>query len=149
LEDSAKVGPLAIPPWQFDYRLGRTLPCCFGMTPEQRAQITYRNERWRSVCAGVLETAGNTFMLLLAVRYFQAGAMTKALVAGGGSCGLLLSPLVVNVTQRLGWPATVAGSRILFIGALACLIAAFSPLSATWLYAGACVLSLTLSLIHI
>lgn len=113
------------------------------MTPDQRAQITYRNERWRSLCAGILETAGNTFMLLLAVRYFQAGAMTKALVAGGGSCGLLLSPLVVNGTQRLGWPATVAGSRILLLGSLACLAAAFSPLRATWLYAGGCVLALT------
>ena len=82
------------------------------MSPTERTQITYRQERWRCVCAGLLETAGNTFLLLLAVRHYQAGSMAKALIAGGGSGGLLLSPLAVNLTHRLGWPLTDSDAAI-------------------------------------
>ncbi len=112
------------------------------MSPTERTQITYRQERWRCVCAGLLETAGNTFLLLLAVRHFQAGSMAKALIAGGGSGGLLLSPLAVNLTHRLGWPLTRAASRILFLGFLASLAAAFSPREAVGIYAIGSVLAL-------
>ena len=54
------------------------------MTAENRTELTYRYERWRAISAGVLETAGTTFLLLIAVRGYQAGAWAKALVAGGG-----------------------------------------------------------------
>ena len=57
------------------------------MSPTERTQITYRQERWRCVCAGLLETAGNTFLLLLAVRHFQAGSMAKALIKGSEGTG--------------------------------------------------------------
>lgn len=113
------------------------------MSPDERMRQTYRYERWRCLCAGVLETAGNTFLLLLAVRYFHAGAVAKALVAGGGSVGLLLSPVAVHVTQRLHWPTTLAAARLLLLGFVACLTAAVSPRDAVWLYAPACVLALT------
>ena len=113
------------------------------MSPTERMRLTYRHERWRCVCAGILETAGNTFLLLLAVRYFHAGAIVKALVAGGGSVGLLLSPVAVHLTQRLGWPSTLAASRLLLLGVVACLTAAVCPRAAGWLYAPACVLALT------
>ena len=112
------------------------------MSPARRLQLTYRHERWRCLCTGILETASNTFLLLIAVRHFQAGALAKALVAGGGSLGLLLSPVAVHVTQRLGWPSMRAASWLLRLGCAACLVATACPHDASWLYAPACVLAL-------
>src|SRR5512140_713311 len=82
----------------------------------REARQTYRFERWRAVASGILETAGTTFLLLIAVRWFQAGATAKALVAGGGSLGLMLSPVVVSLVARLGWPTAQAASRIAATG---------------------------------
>lgn len=113
------------------------------MSPAECTRITYRQDRWRCLCAGVLETAGSTFLLLLAVQYFHAGAVAKALVAGGGSFGLLLSPVAVNLTQRLGWSPTRAASWLLTAGFLSSLVAALSPTRDVWLYVPGCVLALT------
>lgn len=66
--------------------------------------------------AGIIETAGHTFLLLIAVRYFHAGAMAKALVATGGSVGLLLSPLVVSTVETLGLPTARAALRLALVG---------------------------------
>ena len=59
------------------------------MFEEYRTERTYRYELWRAGAAGILETAGSTFLLLIAVRWFNAGAWSKALIAGAGSLGLL------------------------------------------------------------
>src|SRR5437867_9611860 len=87
-------------------------------------EITYRYERWRAVTSGILESATSTFLLLIAVRWFEAGALAKALVAGGGRFGLLLSPLVVAVVSTRGWPAAEAASGLLVVGAGRILLAA-------------------------
>lgn len=97
------------------------------MAAENRTQITYRNERLRAAAAGILETGANTFLILIAVRGYQAGAFSKALVAGGGSLGLLLTPLVVFFVTTRGWPAAVAASRLLYTGAAAFFCAALVP----------------------
>ena len=87
----------------------------------------YRYELWRALSAGVLETAGSTFLLVIAVRHYDAGALAKALVAGGGSLGLLLSPLVVSQVTALNWPISRAASRLLALGAAAFFLAALVP----------------------
>ena len=73
------------------------------MTLSTRTALTYRHERWRAVASGVLETAGTTFLLLIAVRWFHAGALAKAFIAGGGSLGFIFSPWIVSRVERLGW----------------------------------------------
>jgi hypothetical protein len=90
-------------------------------------EITYRYERWRAVTSGILETAGTTFLLLIAVRWFHAGATAKALVAGGGSVGLMVSPVVVSLVARLGWPTAQAASRIAAVGSACFLLMAIFP----------------------
>jgi MFS family permease len=92
-----------------------------------RTEQTYRYEKWRAVSSGILETAGTTFLLLIAVRWFQAGAFAKALVASGGSLGLVLAPLVVSLVEARGWPISKAASRIAAFGAACFLIAALIP----------------------
>ncbi|HTI70161.1 MAG TPA: MFS transporter [Candidatus Limnocylindria bacterium] len=98
------------------------------MTLPERTELTYRSERWRSLCAGVLETAGNTFLLLIATRWLQAGQMGKAAIAAGTATGLLLTPLSVNAVQYLGWNTTRAVYRLLLLGTACCLAMAAFPI---------------------
>ena len=82
----------------------------------ERARITFRMERWRSISGGVIETAANTFLLLIATRVFDLGPWAKALIAAGTSVGLLLSPLVVNGARALGLSPSRAVSSLLGLG---------------------------------
>jgi hypothetical protein len=93
----------------------------------ERTAITYRFERWRALSSGIIESAGTTFLLTIAVRAYQSGALWKSAVAAGSSVGLLLTPIVVSiVTTRKYEPARFA-SRLFLAGALAFVIAAVVP----------------------
>lgn len=102
------------------------------MDSRDRTALTYRYERRRAVAHGILETAGTTFLLLIAVRWFRCGATAKALVAGGGSMGLLLTPWVVSLVQGAGWPAARAASRLAAGGAVCFLCMALLPWAAVF-----------------
>lgn len=66
---------------------------------------TFRLELKRSVSGGILEGAAGTFLLLVAVQYFQTGAAAKALLVAGAPLGLLLSPLATALVRQCGWTA--------------------------------------------
>ncbi|HXJ60873.1 MAG TPA: hypothetical protein VNU68_29865 [Verrucomicrobiae bacterium] len=93
----------------------------------QRTTTTFRYELCRAATAGVLETAGSTWLITIAVKYFQAGALAKAAVAGSGSLGLLLSPLLVSLVSALRWPVSLAAARLLALGCVAFLGVASLP----------------------
>lgn len=97
------------------------------MVDRQRTKRTFFYEFWRAGTAGILETAATTFLLLIAVRGFQAGALAKALVAGGGSVGLLLSPAVVSWVTASRWTTSRAASHILALGAASFCLASALP----------------------
>ena len=82
------------------------------MPDATRTALTYRYEKWRALSSGILETAGGTFLLLITVRYYQAGASAKALVAAGGSVGLMLAPWFVSCVATSGWPVSRVASRL-------------------------------------
>jgi MFS family permease len=65
--------------------------------------------------------------LLIAVRWFNAGALAKALVAGSGSVGLVLTPLIVSRVEAFGWPTSKAASRIAAAGAASFLVMTLFP----------------------
>ncbi|MCZ7638423.1 MAG: hypothetical protein M5U12_21690 [Verrucomicrobia bacterium] len=111
------------------------------MASADRTRLTYRLELQRAVPHGVLESAGSTFLLLIALRYFHAGAMAKALVASGGSVGLMLAPVVVSQVARRGWPAAQAAARFAAFGAAVFVGMALVP----WLplYVVGCILAMT------
>lgn len=92
-----------------------------------RTRSTYRHELLRAVSSGVLESAGTTFLLTIAVKQLQAGPLAKAMVAGAGSLGLLISPVVVAQVTAAGWAPSRAASRVLAIGAVAFLLTAILP----------------------
>lgn len=97
------------------------------MSEPDATQLTYRYERWRALSAGILETAGGTFLLLIAVRWFEADTLSKAVIAGGGSFGLLISPWIVSVVGNLGWPTSKAASRLAALGAASFVLSAIFP----------------------
>ena len=97
-----------------------------------RTQLTYRYERWRALASGILETAGATFLLLIAVRWYEAGALSKALVAAGGSVGLMLAPWIVTQVEALRWPVSRAASRLAALGAANLLVMAAAPVQAVF-----------------
>lgn len=92
-----------------------------------RTRTTYFYELWRAASAGILETAGSTFLLTIAVKHFAAGALSKAIVAGSGSLGLLASPMIVSLVTSTGWPTSRAAARILAVGASSFFLAAAVP----------------------
>lgn len=90
-------------------------------------EITFRYERRRAVATGILETAGTTFLLLIATRWFEAGATAKALIASGGSLGLLLSPVIVTWAEASRLAVSRAASVVLALGAVGFGVMAMFP----------------------
>ncbi len=97
-------------------------------TAAKLAATTYRAEKSRAAFTGIIETAGSTFLLLIAVKAFEAGATEKALIAAGGNIGMLIAPLVVQGVERLRWPATRGAAAFALIGAAAFLLTALFPI---------------------
>lgn len=102
-------------------------PNLIAVTAAARTETTFRIERWRALTSGILETAGTTFLLLVAVRWFHAGAFAKALVAAGSSVGLLITPLVVTYVTRRSLSPSLAACRIMLVGAAAFVVPALFP----------------------
>ncbi len=94
---------------------------------DNQTATTFRYERWRALSGGILETAGTTFLLLIAVRHFEAGATAKGLLSIGGSVGLMLGPWVVGWVERARWPAAQAAARAAWVGAICFLVMALVP----------------------
>jgi len=118
-----------------------------NMVDPDRTKITYRYERWRALASGVLEVAATVFLLLIAVKHYHAGPFAKAMIAGGGSAGLILSPWFVSRVEAAGWPVAKAASRLMFGGALCLAIMAAVPLLP--IYVAGCVLAMTASAISV
>ena len=50
------------------------------MTDANRTALTFRYERWRALASGILEAAGGTFLLLIAVLFMAAMSVVGDLV---------------------------------------------------------------------
>jgi hypothetical protein len=106
-----------------------------------RTATTYRYELRRAVAGGVLEAAGTLFLLLIAVRWYRAGPLAKALVAGGSSYGYLIAPWVVSRVEAAGWPVAKGAARLAVVGAFSFLLMALFPYLPV--YVAGCILALT------
>ncbi len=96
---------------------------------------TFRLERWRAVCLGIFDTAGQTFLLLIAVKVFALGSIGKAWLAVNQAPGFLLAPLVLAWVTARGWRCGVAAGRLAQAGALFLVATAFIG-SETWFVIG-------------
>jgi MFS family permease len=107
--------------------LGRRDRALARISDATRTEITYRYDRFRAVAGGIIETAGTTFLLLIAVRVFHAGPTAKALIVSGGAIGHILSPFAVAMVERGRWEASRAAAGISFFGAACFAVAALFP----------------------
>jgi len=98
------------------------------MSSPSRTNLTFRYEALRAIASGIIETASATFLLIIAVRWFEAGAFAKGCIAAGSGLGYLLSPVVVSFVKHLRLPATQAAARLAFAGGIAMAAAAAVPL---------------------
>jgi hypothetical protein len=96
--------------------------------PPSRTDLTFRYEAYRAIATGIVETASATFLLMIAVRWFEAGAFAKGCVAAGSGLGYLLSPGVVSLVQHLRLPAATAAARLALTGGIAMAAAAAVPI---------------------
>jgi MFS family permease len=77
----------------------------------------------RAVPNGMVEAAAGSLYLLIAVDALKAGGLTKSIVAGAVSAGLLVSPSITTLAARSHLTATRLSSMIVGIGAVAMAIA--------------------------
>lgn len=99
-----------------------------AITPVSEAErITFRFEKWRAVAGGIIESAGSTFLLYIAVTHYSADANSKALVAAGGNFGMIFSPLIVFWVASHGWRASRVGALFCAAGGAFFAAAALVP----------------------
>lgn len=70
---------------------------------KERIAVTYRNDLLRSPFYGILEAGWTTFVLLIAIRHFDAPESYKALIAAASPIGFLLTPLTLYFAVRQKW----------------------------------------------
>lgn len=100
------------------------------------SSLMFRNEMWRSVPAGILDTAYNTFGMIVAVKVFAAGEGAKALFLSSPRAGMIAAIFVVPLLLR--FRSTVAQTAALtqMAGGVAFGVSAAFPQSEAWFIAG-------------
>lgn len=95
-----------------------------------RARQTFIYDNVRCFFTGILEAGFKTFMLLIAIRVFQAPSIYKAVLSSIGFAGLFIAPIMVSLASKLrSTPATsICGYYFLFVA----LSIALSSLTSTF-----------------
>ena len=106
------------------------------LNQQDRTQRTYRLELQRAVASGILESAAQTFLILIAISWFHAPRTAKGFLASGIYGGLLFTPALVSFVSRRGWRPTAAAARIALIGAIVFLITLLIPRLEIFILAG-------------
>lgn len=87
---------------------------------------------------GILETAGATFLILIAERYFRSGPAVKSMLQASNSVGLLLTPLVLAWAAGRACGAAQSAARMFRVAALLVAAAALAPQDMVWLFVAGC-----------
>ncbi len=103
------------------------------MTSEQATQHTFRNELWRSLPSGVIDTLGSTFGILIAVRVFHLEDLAKSVFLASTSGGLMISLFVVPLLLRLRSTIARTAAKVQITGGCFMAISALFADSA-WVY---------------
>jgi hypothetical protein len=92
---------------------------------------TFRNELWRSLPAGVLDTLTATFGMLVAVRVFAMGDMAKASFLAATSGGMVTSLFVVPLLLRAKSTIARTAAKVQMLGGASMAVSAAFPESPT------------------
>ena len=69
-----------------------------SLTTSEISRQTYRFDLWRGFFEGILSAGIQTFALLIAIRYYNAGEGLKSSIAAAPFMGMVLSLPLVHYT---------------------------------------------------
>ena len=107
---------------------------------------TFRLELLRSIPQGVIETAGTTFAMYVAIRVFDAPVSVKILIAVASSIGLLLSLFSVQLVRRLGYSVNIASMVVWSLAALGFMVSAMASQWKMLYMIGVCIAAIMMTL---
>ncbi len=105
------------------------------MPQPEAIRRTFRNELWRSLPAGVLDTLTSTFGMLIAVRIFDLGEVAKSVFLSATSGGLIVSLFVVPLLLRARSTIARTAAKVQILGGGCMAVSAAVPTS-SWLFIG-------------
>lgn len=79
---------------------------------------TVQLERYRAVASGIFESY-SVFLLMILVRHFNGTSLDKSIIASSGTSGLLLTPLVLFLSRKLGFSSPRALASLFSVSAIA------------------------------
>lgn len=88
---------------------------------------TFRNELWRSLPAGVIDTLSATFGMLIAVRVFHMGDMAKSIFLSATSGGMVTSLFVVPLLLRARSTISHTAAKVQMLGGACMAVSAAFP----------------------
>lgn len=88
---------------------------------------TLFSERRRAFASGIVESGTTTFFLLIALRWFEAGPMTKAALSAAPNIGLLLGPLAIYISRQAAIPPAHLAATLLTIAGTSFALASIAP----------------------
>lgn len=107
---------------------------------------TFSLELVRSVPQGLIETAGSTFAMYVAVTVFDAPVWMKMAIAAAASVGLLLSLFTVQMVRRSGITVNAALAGVWCLAAAGFSVAALAAHSQEVYVSGVCLAAITMTL---
>ena len=96
-----------------------------SITSEEITQKTYKCDLWRGGFEGVLSSGAQTFCLFIAIRYFNAEEITKALIAAAPFMGMFLSMALLHYASATNWRKSTWGALPSVITGICLLVAAW------------------------
>lgn len=96
---------------------------------------TFRNELWRSLPSGVIDTLSATFGMLIAVRVFHLGDVAKSIFLSATSGGMVTSLFVVPLLLRAKSTIARTAAKVQMLGGACMAVSALFPGDAV-LYVG-------------
>lgn len=113
-------------------RASRKIPCM----SRSAESLTFRNEMWRSVPSGILDTAYTTFGMLLAVQVFAASEAAKSVFLSSPRIGHMAAILVVPLLLRFRSTVAETAAVTQMAGGVCFALSAIFPASETMFIAG-------------
>ena len=110
---------------------------------ESRTNDTFRREIGRALGTGILESGTTTFLLLIAVRFLDASAVQKSLLASAVFIGYLISPLTTSLSSRFSGSASTSTAVLYLLAALALIPATLTDNA--WVFAVSATISAALA----
>lgn len=86
------------------------------MSEHAATRHTFRNELWRSLPTGVIDTLSTTFGMLIAVRVFHLGDVAKSIFLSATSGGLITSLFVVPLLLRARSTISRTAAKVQILG---------------------------------